>query len=241
MSEKKEKERYDGPLDVEMDLDDTSDEGGQSFDFQDGDEFIVVLEDADFRKGPNGVYAAHTSRIVAGPLNREGNAGPRRSEEDGSILSYRLWDNLSFSPKARWKMKPFLRAIGHAGSIKIVSQEMDSTGRKPVEQWQDMTCDREMKVVIEMEEPKQREGSKKAAKARPKISGYEPLSQADWRVVARVYESDVGPARGCAWSPDGAVAPINKWDGIPGVDGTRTVVPDAPTAAEEDACPFAND
>ena len=196
----------------EADLDDTGDEGGfGNYEPQAGDVLLVCVEDLEMFKGPAGPYSATTLRIVAGPLNDESrNAGPFVSDNDDNFYSLRLWDNLSFSDKARFRLKPFLRAVGHSGPVRLKAAKMDDDPT-PEMQFQQIVCDREAKVIIKVEEDNN-------GKPRMVVDEYLRLSASDWQFVEKAY-SDFGPARGMMWMPADKrppnVEPIQEWKGAP--------------------------
>jgi len=196
----------------EADLDDTDDEGGfGSYEPQKGDVLLLCVENLEMPEGPAGYYSKTTFRIIAGPLNDESrNAGPFISGKDDRLCSLRVWDNLSFSPKARYRLKPFLRAVGHSGpvSLKAPKEKGDLTQEQ---QFQDLVCDREVKVIIDVEEDNN-------GKPRMVVDEYLRLSASDWQFVEKAY-SDFGPARGMLWMPADkrpeGVTPIQEWKGAP--------------------------
>jgi len=196
----------------ETDLDDTSDEGGfGAYVPQEGDVLICCVEDLELFKGPAGPYSATVLRIVAGPLNDESrNAGPFISDKDNKLYSLRMWDNLSFSSKAAFRLKPFLRAVGHSGPVRLKAARPDhDEDPLPETQFQEIACDREIKVSIKLEEDNK-------GKDQMKPDEYSRLSASDWAIVEKTY-GDFGPARGMRWNdkrPDD-VEPIVPWTGVP--------------------------
>ena len=180
---------------------DAPDEGGFTpFEFQDGDEFVVLTENSRFKDGAasNIPYANNELRIVAGPLNDEDRDGGPNFGKDNKLFSKRLWMITSFSPKAAFMMKRYLRAIGHDGPLRL-------SGDNPEGQWQDTVCDREFVVTVKMEEYNGKMGAK--------VDEVRPIANHEWIAVSDQYEK-FGPARGAAWSDD-PLEPIREWAGPP--------------------------
>lgn len=70
------------------------------------------VEERDFTPVPRGRYVAEVTDCEI----RDGNEYPYLMVEqtiiEGDYVDRKLWDNMSFSPKALWKLKGFYRAVG---------------------------------------------------------------------------------------------------------------------------------
>ncbi len=70
------------------------------------------VEERDFTPIPRGRYVVE---IVGAEIN-DGTSYPYLGMEyqvmEGDFAERKLWDNMSFSPKALWKLKGFYRAMG---------------------------------------------------------------------------------------------------------------------------------
>ena len=80
------------------------------------------VEERDFTPVPRGRYVAEVTDAEI----RDGDKYPYLMVEqtviEGEYADRKLWDNMSFSPKALWKLKGFYRALG------ATDEELSSAG-----------------------------------------------------------------------------------------------------------------
>ena len=164
-------------------LDDKSeDRQDQRYTCQKGDRLLVLVEDTDIKQSASGNwYGANTLRIIAGPLNRQGqDAGPWTVQNaetgDEQLFSLRLWDNLTFSDKrfCQAKLKGFLRSLGHKGEVVFPG----ATHEERVAAWASAVLDKEFMVEVEPEEYQ--------GQMRPKVRACLEVPLAEWQHIRRV-------------------------------------------------------
>ncbi len=161
------------------------DEGG-SFEWHSGDRFVVCVEESTIKRGAKGPYAAMVYRVVAGPMgDLQRDAGPGR-KNDGGVFSLRIWDNLSFSEAAGFRMRAFLRGIGR-------HEPLELRGLKAQEQLQEQVVDRELAVSVILEEYQ--------GKPSPKVAEYHQLSAVEQKRLHAAY-AEFGMARGYGWTDE---------------------------------------